>query len=90
MFMDITFNSYYQHSIFFFGPTQGPLEVTQPNIPRPPDKLSAPLHTSSSLANKSGDGDMERDEFLDANDVGVQLSEDSDMEEVAETPGLSQ
>jgi hypothetical protein len=60
----------------------------QPNVPRPPNLID--ISSSKDVPTMSaGNGGLENEEFLDANDQGVPGSSDSEMEEVREKPDLS-
>jgi hypothetical protein len=69
----------------------GPKYVSMPNIPRPPNRNDdpRPLHTISSM-HPAAELDREGEVFLDANETGSNSSYETDMDIVAETPGLGQ
>jgi hypothetical protein len=70
----------------------GPKHVSNPNMPRPPDKKDthhAPPTMSKFLIHNE-DLATEGDVFEDANDQGTNLSSDSEMDFVVETPNIGQ
>jgi hypothetical protein len=74
------------------GNMMGPKNVSNPNMPRPPDKKDthhAPT-TMPKFLIQNEDLATEGDVFEDANDQGTNLSSDSEMDFVVETPNIGQ
>jgi hypothetical protein len=69
----------------------GPKSVSNPNLPRPPDNVVIPPISQKipTLLTSNEDLAIEGEVFEDANDQGSNLSSDSDMEVVGETPNLA-
>jgi hypothetical protein len=69
----------------------GPKSVTNPNMPRPPDNMfiSPTLQIIPPVMEPNEDLPIDGEVFEDANDQGSNLSSDSDMELVVETPNLA-
>jgi hypothetical protein len=69
----------------------GPKSVINPNMPRPPDNVFIPptLQITPPVIKPNEDLPIDGEVFEDANDQGSNLSSDSDMELVVETPNLA-
>jgi hypothetical protein len=69
----------------------GQKSVSQPNVPRPPNSVETPpFELLSSSMQSNIDLTLEGEVFEDANDQGTNVSSDSEMETIDETPGLTQ